>query len=191
MLDNLEVLASLGYDSYSPSNGVSYPDNAYGQQLRQIAYLIKAGLGFEVGTVNHNGWDDHVNQGGAEGPHANRLTDFAKGIAALYNDLGSTHMSNVVILTMTEFGRTAKQNASKGTDHGNASSWFVIGRSVNGGIYGDWPGLQPENLYLDRYLKHNIDYRDIFSEIITNHLSNEIGLATVLPNHRYQPVGFL
>lgn len=190
-LDNLEAVASLDYDSYISSNGINYPDNFYGQQLRQIAFLIKTGLGFEVGTVNHNGWDDHANQGGPEGNQANRLADFSKGIAALYNDLGPQHMGDVVILTMTEFGRTAKQNASKGTDHGNASNWFIIGGGVNGGIYGDWPGLKPDDLYLGRYLKHNIDFRDIFAEIIKNHLDNQANLGSILPNYQYQPVGFL
>lgn len=191
MLDNLRNLTSLEYDKYTPSNGATYPDNAYGQQLRQIAYLIKAGLGLEVGTVNHTDWDDHANQGGAEGQHANRLADFSTGITALYNDLGSQYMNDVVILTITEFGRTAKQNASKGTDHGNASSWFAIGGGVNGGIYGDWPGLKPEELYLGRYLEHNIDFRDVFAEIIMGHLGNQTSITTVIPDHQYQPVGFL
>ncbi len=191
MLNNFKNLTSLEYDSYRPSNGATYPDNTYGQQLRQIAFIIKSGLGFEVGTVNHNGWDDHAKQGAAEGRHANRLADFSAGITALYKDLGSQRMNDVVILTMTEFGRTPKQNASKGTDHGNASNWFVIGRGVNGGIYGDWPGLQPEDLYLGRYLKHDIDFRDIVAEVIKNHLGNHAGLTTVIPGHHYQPVGFL
>jgi len=90
-----------------------------------------------------------------------RLNEFSSGINALYTDLGM-HMNNVIILTMTEFGRTAKENGSAGTDHGEVSSWFVIGNSINGGIYGDWPGLQEDQLVRGRYLQYSIDYRDIF-----------------------------
>ncbi len=191
MLNEMELLNAVNYETYSPENGAVYPESEYGRQLRQTAYLIKSGLGLEVCTISHDGWDHHAGQGGAEGKQADRLADFSKGIAALYNDLGPNRMNDVVILTMTEFGRTAKQNASGGTDHGNASSWFVIGGKIRGGIYGDWPGLRPENLYLQRYLKHSIDFRDIFSEVITGHFGNTGQSASLLPGYSPQPVGFL
>ena len=99
-------------------------------------------------------------------------------------------MDNVVILTMTEFGRTAKENGSAGTDHGNASSWFAIGRSINKGIYGEWPGLSTENLAGGRYLRYTVDYRDIFGDILVNHLGHGgAELDTLLPGHSYQPLG--
>jgi len=191
MIDEVELLSNSNYENYTPSNGASYPSSSFGNQLRQTAHLIKSGLGLEVCTINHTGWDHHINQGGANGKQANKLKDFSDGIAALYNDLGRNHMENIIILTMTEFGRTAKENANSGTDHGNASSWFAIGGSVNGGIYGEWPGLQPNDLYLGRYLKHTTDYRDIFSEIIVNHFGNQIDLTSIIPSHAYQPLGFL
>jgi len=190
MLDNLEILPSLNYSSYTPENGVTYPDSSYGQQLRQIAYLIKSDLQPEVISLNHNGWDHHAKQGGTEGIQATKLSDFSQGISALCNDLGTSKLNDVVILTMTEFGRTAKQNASGGTDHGNASCWFAIGGSVSGGIFGNWPGLQKENLYLGRYLQQTIDYRDILTEILLVHL-NSSKINTILPNHNYQSIGFL
>ena len=190
MLDNIKSLTSLEYASYSPANGATYPDSSYGQLLQQTAYLIKAGLGLEIVTINHEGWDHHARQGGTTGLQANRLLDFSSGISALYQDLGATRMDDIIILTMTEFGRTAKQNASGGTDHGNASTWFVFGDNINGGIYGEWPGLQEENLYLGRYLQHTVDFRDIFAEVIKNHLGNN-NISAVLPNHNYQPVGFI
>ena len=117
--------------------------------------------------------------------------DFSDGINALYTDLGPTYMNDVTILTISEFGRTAKQNASLGTDHGNAASWFVIGKQVNGGIYGDWPGLLPEQLYKGRYLAHNIDFTDVFAEVISRHLGGAASLPVVLPGSQYQPIGFL
>ncbi len=191
MLNEIDLLSSSNYNVYSPANGVTYPTSKFGQQLRQTAHLIKSGFGMEICTINHNGWDHHVNQGGAEGSQAKKLKDFSDGIAALYSDLDREYMENVVILTMTEFGRTAKENANSGTDHGNASSWFAIGGGINGGIYGDWPGIRTEDLYLGRYLKHTIDYRDIFSEIIANHFGNRIDLTSIIPSHTYQPLGFL
>ena len=191
MIDNLHVLNDIDTENYSPANGAVYPGSTYGRQLQQIAQLIKEDVGLEVVSVNTGGWDTHSNQGGAQGIHADRLAGFAGGIGALYQDLGTEYKNDVVILTMTEFGRTALQNASNGTDHGNASAWFVIGGGVNGGIYGGWPGLQPEQLYRGRYLAHTIEYRDVMAEIIYHHLGNSAGIGTVLPGHTYQSVGFI
>ncbi len=102
-------------------------------------------------------------------------------------------MQDVVLLTMTEFGRTAKENGSRGTDHGNASTWFALGKSIHGGIYmgpNGWPGLAPEHLYRGTGLTHTIDYRDVMAEIVSRHLGNN-DLASVLPGHRYAPIGLL
>ncbi len=191
MLDNLKTLAQVDPEAYSPGNGAVYPSSLFGTQLRQTAQLIKEGVGLEVSTVNIGGYDNHANQGGATGSQASRHTDFAAGIAALYTDLGPSGMNDVLILTMSEFGRTAKNNASLGTDHGNASTWFVIGNNVTGGIYGDWPGLQEGNLYRQRYLAHNIDFRNVMGEVVDRHLQSAGSLSDVLPNHDYQPTGFL
>ncbi|MFK5984859.1 MAG: DUF1501 domain-containing protein [Pseudomonadota bacterium] len=189
MLAKLQNIMDISSNQYTPENNVTYPGNSYGNQLQQVAQLIKSNVGLELATVSLGGWDTHTNQGGVTGTQANRLNNFSSGIHALYHDLGQ-NMDDVVILTMTEFGRTAKQNASAGTDHGNASSWFVIGNSVRGGIYGDWPGLQTEQLYRERYLAHNIEYTDVFAEVLVNHLQNT-NLSSVLPGQNYQPIGFL
>ncbi len=190
-IDNLFLLDQYKNQAYTSENGAVYPNTTYGKQLRDVARLIKARAGLEVAAVDIDGWDNHVGQGGAQGVQSTRLREFSEGIAALYKDLGSAYMNDVVILTMTEFGRTAQQNASKGTDHGNASSWFVIGHQVNGGIYGDWPGLSSEKLYLGRYLAYSVNFTDIFGELLVKHLDNALGLATVLPGGLYKPVGFL
>lgn len=191
LVHDLDVISQVTSTPYVPANGAVYPSSTFGKQLQQTAQLIKSGVGLEIATLSMGGWDTHGNQGGgnAHGSQARRLADFANSIAAFYNDLGG-QMQDVMVLTMTEFGRTAKENGSKGTDHGNASTWFVMGRSVSGGIYGEWPGLHEEQLYRGRYLSHTVDYRDILGEILTGHLGNE-ALDFLLPMHDYQPVGFL
>lgn len=189
--NNLDVVRSIDTASYEPANGAQYPNSGYGRQLREIAQLIKRGVGLEAATVNIGGWDTHSNQGGGEqdGRQRRRLAEFGNGVAALYSDLGSL-MDNVVIMTSTEFGRTARENGSFGTDHGVASSWFVAGGAINGGVYnpGGWPGLAPEQLIQGRFLNFSTDYRDILGDLLIGHLGNS-NLATVLPGHSYNPVG--
>ncbi len=178
-LNNLDVINTINGEAYIPANGAVYPSNGYGNQLRQAAQLIKSNVGLEVCTISHGGYDTHGNQGGANGNHANRLRDFSNGIAAIYQDLGP-RMSDVMILTMTEFGRTARENGSAGTDHGNASSWFLVGggSNINSGIYGDWPGLDSNQLYNGRYLNMAVDYRNVIGEILTNFIGNpELGVV--------------
>jgi len=189
IFNDLDVLRTIDTSNYTPENGAVYPNNRYGRQLMQIAQLIKAGVGLETATVNINGWDTHSVQGGGDpgGRQARQLRTFSEGIAALYADLG-TRMSDVVILTMTEFGRTAKQNGSEGTDHGDAASWFALGGNVLGGIYGDWPGLLPEQLARGRYLQYTTDYRDVMGDVLIQHLGNS-QLDTLLPGHTYNPIG--
>ncbi len=192
MLDNLKVLSQIDTENYQPSGGATYPSSGYGRQLKQVAQLIKEDVGLEIATINIGGWDTHSNQGGATGNQANRFTDYANGIAAIYNDLGNL-MNNVVILTITEFGRTAMENASAGTDHGNAACWFAVGHGVKGGIHGEWPGLLANQLYRGRYLAHTVEYRDIFAEITANHLGNNTGIGSVLPGYTppSNPLGIL
>lgn len=186
---DLGLVQQLDVKGYQPANGALYPANTFGTQLRQAAQLIKSGVGLEVANINLGGWDTHGDQGNHVGYQANMLKTFADGIAALYADLGS-RMQDVMILTMTEFGRTADENGSKGTDHGNASSWFALGGGVKGGVYGRWPGLETTQLYKGRYLAHSVDFRDIFGDIASKHLHSS-SLASLLPG--YSPVahGFL
>ncbi len=191
LLKNIEFMESLDLDHYEPQNGASYPNTSYGRQLMQVAQLIKLETGIELATVDIGGWDTHSNQGGAQenGRHSIRLKEFSEGITALYKDLGR-RMEDVLILTMTEFGRTAKQNASGGTDHGNASAWFAVGGQVHGGIYGDWPGLSESELYEGRYLAHTVDCRDVMGEVLSNFLGAS-NMSHILPGHAYKPIGFL
>jgi uncharacterized protein (DUF1501 family) len=190
-LKNISNLTGFSASNYTVEHGAVYPDTLYGKQLKDIAQLIKAGVGLNVATVSNNGWDHHTDQGGAQGDQATKLINFSAGIKAFYTDLGPTYMSDVTILTISEFGRTAKQNASKGTDHGNASSWFIIGEQVNGGIFGEWPGLLSDQLYQERYLAHTIEFTNVYAEILSRHLGSINTLSSVLPGSSYQPIGFL
>ena len=155
---------------YHPAAGVVYPRTQYGQALAQVAQLIKADLGLEIAFAEIGGWDTHANQGAAQGQLALRLQELSQGLAAFYRDLGD-RMRNIVVLTMTEFGRTIRQNGSGGTDHGHASALFVLGGPVHGGkVYGRWPGRGPEELYEGRDLALTTDFRNVFGVIAASHL---------------------
>lgn len=168
--DAVKMLREANPQRYQPEHGAEYPRSEFGKRLRQIAQLIKAGVGLEVAFADVGGWDTHVNQGGATGQLANRLGDFARSIAALVTDLGD-RMDDVVILTMSEFGRMARQNGNGGTDHGHAGSMFAIGGSVRGGrVLGRWPGLAREQLYEGRDLALTTDFRTVFGEVVRTHL---------------------
>ena len=170
MFEAMKILKTANPQQYLPENSADYPRTPFGQHLRQIAQLIKADVGLEIAFADVGGWDTHVNQGGATGQLAQRLDDFAKSIAALTQDLGS-RMADVTVLTMSEFGRTARQNGNGGTDHGHATSMFVIGGDVKGKkVYGKWPGLEVEQLNEGRDLALTTDFRSVFSEVAFKHL---------------------
>ena len=183
MFEAVKMLKAADPGRYAPAAGANYPRSRFGQQLMQIAQLIKANLGVEVAFADVGGWDTHNNQGGATGQLANRLGDFASAIAALTTDLGD-RMEDVIILTMSEFGRTAKQNGSGGTDHGHGGAMFAIGGSVKGGkVYGKWPGLEREQLYEGRDLALTTDMRTVFAEIASRHLG-AAKLDTIFPGYQ-------
>jgi uncharacterized protein (DUF1501 family) len=170
MFDAVKLLRQANPQKYAPRNGAQYPRSQFGQRLLQIAQLIKADVGLEIAFADIGGWDTHVNQGGATGQLAQRLTDFAQSINAIVTDLGE-RMGDVVILTMSEFGRMARENGNRGTDHGHAGALFVLGGGVKGGkVYGKWPGLEQEQLYEGRDLALTTDFRSVFSEITVRHM---------------------
>lgn len=183
VVGDLDVIQQVRNQPYTPANGAQYPQNGFGNTLMQIAQLIKSGIGLELATASVGGWDNHSGQGGGEatGRQARAHANFAQGIHAFYTDLGSM-MSDVMILTQTEFGRTAAENGSGGTDHGYASTWYAIGGGVQGGVYGQWPGLYEDQLQSGRFLQSTVDYRDIYAEVLTHHLGNN-NLELLLPEH--------
>ena len=178
----VNYLKKVNPAQYKEENGAQYPRTPFGNSLLQIAQLIKAGVGLEVAFTDIQGWDTHVNQGNSRGQLANRLQDFTGGIAALVKDLGP-RMDDVIVLTMSEFGRTVRENGNRGTDHGHANVMFVIGNNVRGGkTYGEWPGLKSDRLFEGRDLALTTDFRDVFGEIARKHLGTS-KLQTVFPGY--------
>jgi len=188
--DAIRLLKMADPSKYQPANGADYPRSAFGQALRQIAQMSKANLGLEVAFADVGGWDTHVNQGASQGQLAGRLDDFATSLAALVTDLGD-RMEDVVVVTMSEFGRAAKENGNRGTDHGHANAMFVMGGPVQGGkVYGQWPGLAPEQLYENRDLALTTDFRRVLGEGVHTHLGNH-DLDAVFPGFQNDPRQFL
>ncbi len=187
--DAMKMLKTSDPAKYEPEHGAEYPRSAFGQSLKQIAQLIKADVGVEVAFADVGGWDTHVNQGAAQGQLAGRLSDFGGGIAALTTDLGD-RMADVVVLTMSEFGRAVAENGNRGTDHGHGNVMFVIGGGVRGRqVYGKWPGLSPQQRYEARDLAVTTDFRDVFGEIVVRHLG--VGdPAPIFPRYDIQPSRF-
>ncbi len=182
----VNYLKQANPSQYKPENGALYPQSALGRSLMQIAQLIKAGVGLEVAFAESGGWDTHTNQGNAQNPSAgqlaNLLRDFSSSIAAFATDLGR-RMDDVVLITMSEFGRTARENGSRGTDHGHGNSMFVLGNTVKGGkVYGDFRGLKSDQLYEGRDLDVTTDFRDVFAEAAYKHMGTK-DLAKIFPTY--------
>jgi uncharacterized protein (DUF1501 family) len=166
----VKMLKSTDPEKYTPAAGADYPRGRFGDSLRQVAQLVKANLGVEVAFADIGGWDHHVNEGSVQGQIANLTREFSQAIAAFWIDLGNLGEDTVVV-TMSEFGRTARENGNRGTDHGHANVIFVLGGPVKGGkVYGRWPGLQPGQLYEGRDLAVTTDFRQVLSEALNRHL---------------------
>ncbi len=183
----VRMLRAANPAQYLPANGAVYPPGPFGHALLQVAQLIKSDLGVEILFVDVGGWDTHVNQGAGEGGQlAGRLQDFAGSLAALARDLGE-RMADVVVLTMSEFGRTVRENGTAGTDHGHATAMFALGGGVRGGrVVGTWPGLAPEQRYEQRDLAVTTDFRDLFAEVVDRHLGVQ-QLDAVFPGFATSP----
>ena len=166
----VKMLRAANPAQYTPGPGVEYPSSDFGNNMRQIAQLLKANLGVEAAFTDIQGWDTHHNQGGAEGQLSNRLRDFSAAIAGFWRDLGD-NAENVTLVTMSEFGRTARENGTGGTDHGHANAMFVLGGNVKGGkVYGRWPGLDDHQLNEGRDLALTTDYRQVLGEVVNKTL---------------------
>lgn len=166
----IKMLSEIEVENYRPANGAKYPSNGLGNSLRQIAQLIKAGVGLEVAFAESGGWDTHVQQGTITGPFARRVGNLAQCIGAFWTDIEGYH-DEVVLMTMTEFGRSVHENGSGGTDHGRGSCLFVLGNRVDGGkVHGTVPPLVAESLDKRRDLPVTTDFRAVFAEVAGAHL---------------------
>jgi uncharacterized protein (DUF1501 family) len=166
----MAMLSRLDPGSYREAPGVRYPRSPLGAALRQIAFLIKSDVGLEVAFAESGGWDTHVRQGREAGSFANRARDLAQSMAAFWLDLDRLR-DQVVVMTMTEFGRTVAENGSGGTDHGHGSCLFLLGAAIDGGkVHGRFPELSPEALYDGRDLPVATDFRSVFAGVAEGHL---------------------
>jgi uncharacterized protein (DUF1501 family) len=171
--DAVRILKEADPTRIAAENGAEYPNGPFGASLKQIAQLIKADVGLEIAFADVGGWDTHAGEGGAEGQLSNRLRNYAQAIASFARDLGS-RMADVTLVTMSEFGRTVRENGNRGTDHGHANVMLLLGGGVKGGkVYGKWPGLDSSHLYENRDLAVTTDFRDVFAEV----LGRRMGIA--------------
>ncbi len=181
----MAMLQAIQKQPYTPAGGAEYPRAPLGDSLKQIAQLIKADVGMEMAFADITNWDHHVQEVGqtaTEGKLADLLRTFGQALSAFWTDMGD-RMQDVAVVTMSEFGRTAKENGDRGTDHGHANCMFVLGGDVKGGrVYGRWPGLQPERLYEGRDLALTTDFRDVLGELVSRHSGNP-SLQGVFPGY--------
>ena len=195
--EGIRELKAITSQPYVP--GAKYPATELGQRLEQVARLIKANIGLEVAEVDYGSWDTHQNQGGAAagvGVYGKLVGGLADSLAAFAADL-ENKLDDVLVVTLSDFGRTAAENGTGGTDHGWANCMFAMGGPVlaasAGGprnVIGRWPGLLPEQLHEKRDLLHTTDFRDVLGEIVRAHLGNP-NIQTILPSHTFQNVGLI
>jgi uncharacterized protein (DUF1501 family) len=189
----IRMLRGTDPGHYLPSPDARYPDSVFAKNMKQIAQLLKADLGLEVAFTDLTGWDTHQNQGNVEGQLANRLRDFSDSIAAFWRDMGPD-AENITVVSMSEFGRTAHENGTGGTDHGHANAMFVLGGQVKGGkVYGRWPGLDNEQLNEGRDLAITTDYRLVLGELVSKMMGTmgATNLDATFPGARLNPKAFL
>jgi uncharacterized protein (DUF1501 family) len=186
----VKMLKAADPAKYKPAAGADYPKGRFGESLKQLSQLVKASLGVQVAFADIGGWDHHVNEGSTQGQIANVLREFSQSLGAFWTDLGDL-AEDTVVVTMSEFGRTARENGNRGTDHGHANVMFVMGGPVKGGkVYGRWPGLDQSQLYEGRDLAVTTDFRRVLGEAVDRHLGNQ-ALDQVFPGFDNQAGKFL
>ncbi|MEM0913802.1 MAG: DUF1501 domain-containing protein [Planctomycetota bacterium] len=200
-LDGIDVIQKVAAQPYTPA--ADYPSSGLARQLQQAARLIKADVGLEVVTVDYGGWDTHNNQGeGIGGNYGNKVQTLADALNAFAQDLGDK-LDDTLVLTLSDFGRTAAENGTRGTDHGWGNCMLALGGGVSATgdrvdgsssgrrkVVGRWPGLAEDQLNQKRDLLHTTDFRDVLGEAVSAHLGNQ-QLKTILPNHEFANVGLI
>lgn len=191
-LEGVKLLKGIAAQPYKPL--VEYPKTNIASRLQETARLIKANIGIEVCELDYGGWDTHNRQGGSEGSFANLLKNLSEALDAFMLDLGPD-LDNTLVLTLSDFGRTAAENGTGGTDHGWANCMLAMGGAVKASsqehqVLTQWPGLAKEQLYQKRDLLHTTDFRDVLGEIVSLHLGNP-NLKKILPQHEFKNVGII
>ena len=167
-----------------------YPKGRIGRDFFELARLILSDVGLRIGFLEAGGWDHHFNEGSSEGQLARRLDEVGTSIAAFFRQLGD-RSEDVLLVTMTEFGRTIEENGNGGTDHGHAGVMMLFGGALRGGkVYGRWPGLEPERRFEGRDLEVTTDFRQVLGEVVDKHLGLR-QLTAVFPGGPFAPLGLL
>jgi len=189
----MAMLQSIQKQAYIPAAGADYPRAPLGESLKQIAQLIKSDVGMEMAFADITNWDHHVQEVGqtpSEGKLADLLRTFGQALSAFWTDMGD-RMQYIAVVTMSEFGRMARENGNRGTDHGHANCMFAMGGDVKGGkVYGKWPGMEREQLYEGRDLAVTTDFRDVLGELVSRHTGNP-SLAGVFPGYTPKFLGLV
>ncbi len=187
--NTISLLQSINFNGYAPSNGAVYPTSGFGNALRSAGALIKADVGVEAIHAFNGGWDTHATQGtmaGVDGQYMhNKMLDLSRALAAFHADvIQGTTAYNVTLVVISEFGRNARENGNRGTDHGRGNVAFAMGKKIAGGkvLTNGWPGLARENLESGQDLRVTLDHRDILAEIVQNRLGNP-NLSVVFPDY--------
>jgi uncharacterized protein (DUF1501 family) len=190
----ITLLNSIGFSTYQPAGGATYPTSSFGYAMKSAAALIKADIGVEALAIDKGGWDLHANLGPVTGSMNTLMDDLGRAMQAFYRDVisGSTH--NAVVVVMSEFGRRAAENGSAGVDHGYGNLMFLLGQNIAGGQVfsrnaqglAGWPGLGPGQLFQNLDLAATIDFRNVISEVCQNRLQNT-NLANLFPGYVQQP----
>lgn len=176
-----QLASDLSRDMMEAANGApsakGFPEDAV-----KLCQLMRQDATIQLAFFGLSGWDTHVREGGAEGQLANHLKPLGEGLAELRNGLGDTY-GRTVVLVISEFGRTARENGNAGTDHGHGNVMWAMGGPVSGGkVFGEWPGLDEENLHEQRDLAVTTDFRTVISGVLSRHLKlGNSQLATVFP----------
>ncbi len=187
--NTMSLLQAINFTGYAPSNGAVYPNTGFGNALKSAAALIKADVGVEAVHAFNGGWDTHATAGPIAtldgGYMHGKMLELSSTLAAFYSDviMGTTSYG-VTVVVVSEFGRNARENGNRGTDHGRGNVAFAMGKKIAGGkvLINGWPGLSRDNLESGQDLKVTLDHRDILAEIVQNRLGNP-NISTVFPGY--------
>jgi uncharacterized protein (DUF1501 family) len=180
--------AAMDHEQMVANNGAPLP-NGFPDDAGRLAQLMRRDPNVQIAFLALGGWDTHVNQGGAKGQLANRLQPLGQGLAELATRLGPV-FDDTTILVISEFGRTARQNGTGGTDHGHGNVMWALGGNIAGGkVYGRWPGIDSSALNEGRDLAVTTDFRQVLAGVCMRNLGlPDNKLATVFPGFDSVPL---